>query len=654
MTQGNSRDDAHVPPGRAETHELQHALIDASAAVMYAKDLKGTYLLVNRQWEVLFHRPTEQILGKSVFDVFPPETARILRLHDEEALRAGVSLQSEETLSLDDGPHTYLSIKFPIYGRDGAAYAIGGISTDITAHKRAEEALRKSEDQMRLLLESVKDYAIYLLDTEGRVTSWNKGAERIKGYREEEIVGKHFSCFYTPEDRARGKPDAQLRIAAEEGRYEEENWRVRKDGTRFWASAVLTAVKVPDGTVHGFAKVTRDISEQKSAQEALRREDVLKAEIDRRKRAEEKLQQSEEYYRALIENGSDIIGLLDADGIVRYQSPAVSRILDQPSEDAIGKSAFELVHPDDLPALREFFKCVLEVPGGTAGLEYRRRHRNGSWRMLEAVGKNLLHNPAVNGIVLNARDITERKRAETDLRQKEADLQRSHDQLRALAARLLTAEEEERSRVSRELHDDLNQKLAVLAFEVESLALGPAPDKGRLRTRLGEFQREVVELSEDVRRMAHQLHPSVLDDLGLEPALRSYCGDFARREGIIVKFSSRALPGHLPADIALCLYRVAQECLRNAGRHAKTKAILVSLARFTNVICLRVRDFGAGFAPALARNKGGLGILSMQERVRLVNGAIVVKSRPGYGTTVDARVPLPPAADQAAQSTARR
>ena len=122
-------------------------------------------------------------------------------------------------------------------------------------------------DLFRLLVESVRDYAIFLLDPHGHIRSWNAGAQRIKGYSASDIIGKHFSIFYPPTDVRRGKPDYELRVAIEEGRYEEEGWRVRKDGTRFWASVVITALRAPDETLVGFAKVTRDLTERKQAEE---------------------------------------------------------------------------------------------------------------------------------------------------------------------------------------------------------------------------------------------------------------------------------------------------------------------------------------------------------------------------------------------------
>ncbi|MSS72009.1 MAG: PAS domain-containing sensor histidine kinase [Candidatus Latescibacteria bacterium] len=145
------------------------------------------------------------------------------------------------------------------------------LEKEITDRKQAEEALREREEFFRHLVEGVRDYAIFMLDPEGRIASWNAGAQRIKGYRAEEIIGQHFSRFYPPEDVASGKPEQELKTTVAEGRYEEEGWRVRKDGTWFWANVVITPVRDETGQLRGFAKVTRDITERRWAEEALRR-----------------------------------------------------------------------------------------------------------------------------------------------------------------------------------------------------------------------------------------------------------------------------------------------------------------------------------------------------------------------------------------------
>jgi PAS domain S-box-containing protein len=155
--------------------------------------------------------------------------------------------------------------------RDPAGELVGfaKITRDLSERKLATEALKRSEEQFRLLVNGVTDYAIYMLDPQGRITNWNSGAERIKGYRLDEIIGEHFSKFYGVEDRERGEPQRGLEIAAREGRFEKEGWRIRKDGTRFWANVVIDAVRDDAGELIGFAKITRDVTERKEAERSL-------------------------------------------------------------------------------------------------------------------------------------------------------------------------------------------------------------------------------------------------------------------------------------------------------------------------------------------------------------------------------------------------
>jgi len=171
-----------------------------------------------------------------------------------------------------DGTHFWASVVIdPIRDSAGALVGFAKITRDLTERRATEEQLRSSEERFRLLVQSVTDYAIYMLDLGGTVASWNAGAQRFKGYRPEEILGQHFSRFYTPEDQAIGMPATALATAANEGRFEAEGWRVRKDGTHFWASVVIDPVRDASGQLIGFAKVTRDLSERRKAQQALER-----------------------------------------------------------------------------------------------------------------------------------------------------------------------------------------------------------------------------------------------------------------------------------------------------------------------------------------------------------------------------------------------
>jgi signal transduction histidine kinase len=237
---------------------------------------------------------------------------------------------------------------------------------------------------------------------------------------------------------------------------------------------------------------------------------------------------------------------------------------------------------------------------------------------------------------------TERKRGGEALRESEVTLQRQGEELRALAADLITAQDKERRRLARELHDDLNQKLASLAIEIQGLQRNLPSSPLLMLEQLQGLRNRVLKLSEEVGHLAYQLHPSILDDLGLVVAMEYYIEEFSRREGIRVGFSQRNLPESFPQEIACCLYRIAQESLHNVSQHACATQVAVKLARYDHSIHLSIKDWGLGFKQdLLSRQQRGLGLLSMQERLRLVNGSFSVRSRPGCGTKVIARIPWP-------------
>jgi PAS domain S-box-containing protein len=214
------------------------------------------------------------------------------------------------------------------------------------------------------------------------------------------------------------------------------------------------------------------------------------------------------------------------------------------------------------------------------------------------------------------------------------------EERRQLAGRLLAAQEEERRRLARELHDDLTQRLAGLAIEagrIERRLL--AKDEPALR-QMGLIKERLIELSSDVQVLARRLHPPILDHLGLATALEAECSTLQRRNGLSVVYEFEDVPADLPRETALCIYRVAQECLNNVVRHAGTKEVNVRLGVDGNTLVLRVRDKGVGFDPAAVREEAALGLASMEERMRLIAGKLLVQSRPGRGTEIEARAPL--------------
>jgi PAS domain S-box-containing protein len=247
---------------------LVNAVVDY-AIYMIAAD--GTIVTWNPGARRFKGYEAEEIIGKPYATFFPPEDLeaglpqRIL----DTAAREG-RFEGEGWRLRKDGSRFWAHVVVDaIFDGDRNLVGYAKITRDLTEKRSAEQALRESEERFRMLVQGVKDYAIYMLDTEGRVTNWNAGAQLIKGYGTDEIVGQHFSRFYTEEDRSAGEPARALETARTQGKYEKEAWRVRKDGTRFWASVLIDPIYDEDGTLQGYAKVTRDVTERKKAEEEL-------------------------------------------------------------------------------------------------------------------------------------------------------------------------------------------------------------------------------------------------------------------------------------------------------------------------------------------------------------------------------------------------
>lgn len=326
-----------------------------------------------------------------------------------------------------------------------------------------------------------------------------------------------------------------------------------------------------------------------------------------------------------------------------WASERARNIFGYDTTETIDLKRFEQsVLPEDFPKVRQAITRSLERKE-PINVEYRILANDGTMKWIQSNGKPYFKPKGEPDRLLGVSlEITRRKLMEEELRKNEKILKNSQKDLRKLAGRLISAKEEELRRLSRELHDDLTQRLAVLAIEAGKLELyfleeSLPPESIQ---KVSKIKEQLIKISEDIHRISRQLHPTILDDLGLVRAIEAECKALSKREGIEIIFTSEDVPDRLPADVPLCLYRIVQEGLNNCICHSGTESCKVILKGSEGKLSLTVKDFGRGFDPVAVRDKPGLGLSSMRERVQLVEGNFKVDSQPGRGTSVHVNIPF--------------
>ena len=352
--------------------------------------------------------------------------------------------------------------------------------------------------------------------------------------------------------------------------------------------------------------------------------------ISERKHSEEALRASQ----ARLTSGAELAGLafyeVDFGAGTMYSDDRLRDLCGVPPDRVAGLGVLEFwmehLHPDDRPRVMELRR---QLHGGDVeqfSLEYRYLHPEQGELWIQHLAGVTTRDASGQATRAHGvfRDVTESKRAE--------------EELRDLSRRLITAQEEERALLARELHDDVSQRLAVLAIDVGRAELAAAD--GEQAEAMQAVREGLVSLSEDVHSLAYQLHPSVLEELGLVEALRAECGRRTRMGTLDVTVDFGPLPSPPVTEVALCLFRVAQEALSNVARHAGACCATVTLRQIGDGLVLAVSDDGAGFEPGHSGKGMHLGLASMRERVRLVRGTLDIESAPGQGTKVIAWVPV--------------
>ncbi len=378
---------------------------------------------------------------------------------------------------------------------------------------------------------------------------------------------------------------------------------------------------------------------------------VIDAQFELERRAAE-LEDSRDLLRQIIASMSEALFLLDRTGRIMQVNPAALGLLGCEEADCLGHLFAEVCPAPDAPA--SAWKLLsLSRRGVVTRLEAELRSRHGTpipVSLSAAVVRD--RHGRIDGVLIVARDITERKRTEAELRrhhdhlaelvaERTREVQAAHDRIQQLAQQVITAQEEERRRVARELHDEAGQALIGIKLNLQVLARKIPPELPELREETDRLRRQVNEAAERLHALSRGLRPPTLDELGLEPALRRLAADFEQNTGLLVHFESAGLDARLPQPVETVCYRIVQEALTNVARHAQAGQAWIALAQLAQQLLLSIKDDGQGFDPAMLHTRrDGLGLLGMQERATMLGGHLEIESALGQGTRLTITVPI--------------
>lgn len=473
--------------------------------------------------------------------------------------------------------------------------------------RRAEEVLRESRERLAGLVASAMD-AIISVDDKHHVVLFNASAEKMFGCRADEAIGSSLDRFIPA--RFRAEHEAQIRHFGESGVTNRSMGSLatlrglRANGQEFPIEASISTVQA--GGKKLFTVVIRDVTQRHLAEEALR--------------------ESEDRFRLVANTAPVLIWMAGTDKLCTFFNQSWLNFTGRSLEHESGEGWVSGVHPDDLEHCLGTYTAAFDARAEFE-VEYRLRRFDGEYRWVVDYGVPRFEaDGTFCGYIGSCLDITDRKLSE--------------ESLHNLSGQLINAQEGERARIARELHDDFSQRLAVLSIELDQLQMMlPESDTGK-RTRISEMSKSMKELSTDLHSLSHQLHSSKLDLLGLVPALRGLCMELGEKYETQLEFTEHGFPVELPRELAQCLFRVAQEALGNVIKHSGAKSAHVALGANADGVSLRISDHGKGFDTDIMDQERGIGLRGMSERLRIVGGRLTVISEPLKGTEILAEAPL--------------
>jgi PAS domain S-box-containing protein len=484
------------------------------------------------------------------------------------------------------------------------------LSVLMEERRQTELAFRESEKRFRLVADTAP-VLIWMAGTDKLCTYFNQPWLDFTGRPLDFELGNGWSESVHPEDL---QVCMETYIQAFDRHVEfSMEYRLRRvDGEYRWLLDVGVPRFNPDGSFAGYIGSCIDVTQ--------------------RKQAEEDLRVSEDQLRLLLDSTAEAIYGIDLKGRCTFCNAACLRDLGYERVDQLfGKRMHNLIHhsrADGSPFPLEECKILQTFHDGAGihvddevlwkadGTSFPAEY----WSYPQRRGQEIV------GAVVAFLDITQRKLAE--------------EALASVSRRLIKAQEEERTRIARELHDDMGQRLALLTIELEQLIQGPFDLSAQVKSRLVELRKQTFETATDIQTLSHELHSSKLEYLGLVAAMRGFCREFGEQQKSEVEFTTRDLPSPVPPDVSLCLFRVMQEALHNCAKHSGVRHFEVKLWGSPGELHLEVKDSGSGFDREAARESRGLGLVSMEERLKLMNGSFFIDSQLSRGTTIHARVPL--------------